>query len=483
MSSGQAIGPTFIRALLGASLLLTMMPAPSFALEPPRPLPGYRPEFVTERQPGPWEDCAWAAAAMLLDKWTNGATTVGRERLRALSGDLKGGSNFADIRRAFARLGLDLRWSPSGGDRMTWSQLVDRLRHGSGAVLMGDYAKMPAHFGRWDPSLRQNTGPLDDHALYLDGYDPKTRRILVMDPLAPAGWGGEWIPAAVLRTFAWHSGSAIWAATTPTAAGAPFAGVRLGSPNATGLAAAVQVHWPVEAAPRGWKAPAFDVNMTTDAIADPDPLAVDVTAFPADVAAAPATTITIGSAGSLDATIPVPSAPGLYRMTAVLTDRRFGKEVATAGPFNLYVPGPRAWNLVLPADRSVVAGGLTRVSVVVANIGTESWADPPAEPGGSPLPGPRRRTRLVGTWTGPAYLADGRAGQGPLPTVDLGFLPLEAGYVQFVDELVQVPTQVGSWRLALRVVDDAGGPDAFVGSEPGVIRVDVAAPGSSLPPQ
>lgn len=117
-----------------ATLTLASAPAPALALDPPRPLPGYQPAFVTERQSGTWEDCTWATASMLLDKWTNVATRVDREKLRRLSGDLEGGSGLAHVGRAFAKLGIELTWSPLGGDAVTWRELLDRLRHGGGAI-------------------------------------------------------------------------------------------------------------------------------------------------------------------------------------------------------------------------------------------------------------------------------------------------------------------------------------------------------------
>ena len=110
--------------------------------------------FVTEREAGPWEDCIWAAAAMLLDKWTSGSRIIGRERLRALSGDHEGGSNLGDVQRAFARAGLDLATSPGGGASIGWSTLLRRLGSGGGAILLGDYGELPARYGRWDPISR-----------------------------------------------------------------------------------------------------------------------------------------------------------------------------------------------------------------------------------------------------------------------------------------------------------------------------------------
>jgi hypothetical protein len=476
-----SVGRTVGAALFTASLLLTSMPGPSLALDPPRPLPGYRPAFVTERQSGPWVDCAWASAAMLLDKWTNGVTIVDRKRLRLLARDPIGGSNFADMQRAFARLGLKLSWSPSGGDRITWPRLLDRLSHGSGAILFGDDGKLPRKYGRWDPSLWRNTGILDDHALYLDAYDRKTKRILVMDPLAPAGWGGEWIPVSALKQFAWHAGSVLWAATTPTAAKAPFAGVELGEPGASADATALHLRWPIEGAPAAWKAPAFSAAAQIEPVAEPDPLAVDIAALPADEAVPPLNAgVTGGDAEGLEAAIPLPATPGIYRVTVTLTDQRFGREVATAGPFNLYVPGPRAWRVELTGPQEVAPGEQVRVSFSVSNVGTESWAPPSSEPG-SPQAGELpRNTRLVGTWVGPNADLPGDRGSATLPDVQFGPLLLPAGAVQLVDQLIRMPPEVGEWHLLLRVVESHDGPSAFLGSAPGDMTFDILDPAAGV---
>ncbi len=122
----------------------TSLPAAALAADPPRPLPGYVPSFVTERQAGAWEDCIWAAAEMLLDKWTSGVTRVDRRQLRKLSGDTEGGSSLADVTKAFSRLGFPLTWSPIGGDNVTWPELLARLESGGGAILLGTTASCRA---------------------------------------------------------------------------------------------------------------------------------------------------------------------------------------------------------------------------------------------------------------------------------------------------------------------------------------------------
>ena len=468
-------------ALFAATLLLSAMPAPSFALDPPRPLPGYRPTFVTERQPGPWVDCTWASASMLLDKWTNGSLMVSRQRLRVLAKDPTGGSSLADVRRAFAKLGVTLKWSPQGGDRITWAKLIDRLRHGSGAILLGDYGKLPRHFARWDPTLWSRTGPLDDHAIYLDAYDPKTGRILVMDPLAPSGWGGEWIPASALKQFAWHSGSAVWAATTPAAAAEPFAGVQLEAASAIGDAVGLHVHWPIDAAPDGWTPPTFSAAVQTEALAIPDDLATDVAALPADpsLPLLPAT-LTDADASGLNAVVPLPAEPGIYRVTVTLTDTRFGKQVATAGPFNLYVPGSRAVGFGLPGEQQVEPGALAPISFAVANIGTETWADSVPESGPAFVTLAPRNSRLVGSWVEPTSIDFDRAAPNPPPDIDFGPVPLEPGLAQVIDAVVTAPTLPGVWHLVIRVVDDREGGSAFLGSAPAAISFNVAIPGGAV---
>ena len=278
-SSRRAFGALVI----AAAFALTSLPGPALALDPPQPLPGYRPTFVTEREPGPWEDCVWAAASMLLDKWTNGRTIVDREHLRALSGDLDGGSSLVHVQRAFAKLGIAMTASPIAGDSITWKELLDRLGQGGGAILLGDYGKLPRKYGRWDPSFWENEGVLDDHALYLDGYDRQRGVVLVMDPLAPAGWAGEWIPVKALKRFAWQGrGGALWTAMTPAALAAPFDGVAFGEPAIAADATSLSVSWPIAQAPDGWTATGTSVSAQIAPALSVDRTHVVVTAPPAD---------------------------------------------------------------------------------------------------------------------------------------------------------------------------------------------------------
>jgi hypothetical protein len=110
----------------------------------------YRPRFV--RQTG--KNCAFASAAMLLDKWTGGDMRASQAKLRTASRvPSDQGVSFATLSRAVARVtGVDLRYSPDGGDRLTWNDLLSRLARGGGAVLGGAYSRLPRHYQRWAPA-------------------------------------------------------------------------------------------------------------------------------------------------------------------------------------------------------------------------------------------------------------------------------------------------------------------------------------------
>ena len=253
-----------LRALAAACLLAatvaTAVSGPAAALEPPRPLPGYRPAFVTETDTNPWTDCLWASGAMLLDKWTAGATTITRQDLRALSSVPTGGASLDDLHDAYAQLGIDLEFSPDGGTTIGWPQLLDRLEHGAGAVLLGHDSKLPRWYGRWDVSFWKGLRKNDDHAVYIERYDRAHDRVWLMDPLGSGDWQGEWISVRALRPFAWTTrGGALSVAVSPAAVTAPYAGVTLAATSPVVTATTLDVTWRLKA-PRAWSFPGADVK-------------------------------------------------------------------------------------------------------------------------------------------------------------------------------------------------------------------------------
>ena len=511
--------------VLALLVTVTTLPTATLAAEPPRPIAGYQPAFVSEREAGLWEDCVWAAAEMMLDKWTSGVTIVDRKRLRKLSGDTEGGSSLADVERAFARIGFPLIWSPRGGDNVTWPELLERLERGGGAILLGDYGKLPRYNGRWERGFWAQEGENDDHAMYLDRYDRKRGRIFVMDPLAPAGWTGEWISVAALKKYAWrnHAGR-LWVAMTPAASLAPLAGVELGEPVIVADSSTLDVSWAIENSPKGWTYAGSSVSAVITPVAEPDPLLPVVAALPAipalaipalapsaiqaespaaptagaAVPAPPAAPWSTVADGVVRATVPLPTEPGIYLVELSVIDRRLGGEFASTGPFTLYVPGPRAATFIISSNVSAEPGSLVPISFGVRNVGAIAWTDPQLTPDLPPDLRLRHNTRLVGTWVlvpsddpaGPPAAVDptdalastdaesaaALVSPPPPPAVDLGFVPFDAGYGSRVDILVRVPAQAGTWRLVIDIVDDIDGSFALSGSAPGVIGIDVIAP-------
>ena len=446
-------------------LLIGVLPATVAAKEPPFPLPGHTPAFVTERQVGTWEDCLWASSAMLLDKWTAGGRTVDPHRLRALSGDHAGGSNFVDLRRAARRLGFNLKTSPDGGDFITWGRLLKRLRSGGGAVLLGDYHDLPRWYGRWDPSFWNNTGKKDNHALYLDRANKRGTHVWVMDPLAPAGWNGEWIPVYALRAFAWQTrAGGLWAAMTPKARPAPFAGVKLGTPGAEAVGSKLRVEWEVRKTPKRWKLPA---TLVTSAFTEIEPPVVPpddsvTVAAPNHRQGRPRATF---KGRRLTVTTAVPTTPGVYRLTVGIRERRFGRTVARA-PLTVYVAGKRRASITVAVDRTMaIPRQVLAARVVVINTGFTTWADAPvpaAEIGS-------RQTRLELRWVDAS---------DPTHVIEIDRLvPLTlASRKSAVLELALTAPGPGDWMLVAGATDAIDGPFVSSGSREGVTALTVLPP-------
>ena len=471
------------RAIAAACLvvvtLLAAAPAPAAALEPPRPLPGYRPAFVTETDEHPWTDCLWASGAMLLDKLTNGRVTRTHQELRSLARDNGVGSALGDLDAAYARLGIDLRFSPDGGERITWPQLLRRLAHGAGAVLLGDDSKLPRRYGRWDRSFwtlaKDEADTKDNHAVYIERYDRRRGRVWLMDPLARAGWKGEWISVAALRRFAWSHGGALSVAVTPAAKAAPYKGVAIEDPTFSMTSTTLDVAWGFKA-PRRWAFPGADVRTTFEPADDPLRAAAEsmpVATVGAGPVKRPARPVAASRGNVLRATSALPDASGAYRAAITVTDRRFGGVVARAEDVAVFVPGPRRATLRLHAGgASIEVGQTVSVSVFVANTGTESWTEPVRDAGALAEPTRDRGTRAVAHWIPLDASAD-----GPLPRpVTLQAVPLAPGRLTTVHAGLVAPGSPGAWALVVDVVDDVDGSFAALGSAPAVQVFEVVAP-------
>jgi hypothetical protein len=505
-----------VAGLVVATMAGIVAPARVNALEPPRPLPGPRPEFVTETDTRPWNDCLWASASMLLDKWTNGDVRISHERLRRLSGDLHGGSSFEDLQVALRRLGFRITLGPGGDSTITWGGLLARLRRGAGAVVMGDYGNLPRWYGRWDIRFWRSKGKKknDNHAIYVERYDARRGRVWIMDPLARGDYRGEWLSVGDLYRFAWFSGGRVQAVTTPTAKPAPFKGVRLGTVAFERSTTALVAVWPLRS-PRRWRFPGADARITIrradDALAAAAAAATtSITSTDVSARSRPSAT---AAGRTMRATTALPERPGAYLVSFRVTDRRFGRRVAATSPVPAFVPGPRrattylhsaapdqpaggtlpVWSdaigggMVARAASEQPAGGAMPVWLTVTNSGSETWADP----GKRTLDGGalQRATRVTATWIrldrpgstpGDARLGAVAAGDGFATTV-LREVALAPGASVTFDTRVDVPVEPGRWALVIDVVDDVDGSFAALGSQPAVGLYEVVAPPVSDP--
>lgn len=505
---------TLAAACLALATLLAVAAAPAFALEPPRPLPGYRATFVTQTDKRPWNDCLWTSAAMLLDKWTNGDVIRTHQQLRALSGDRRGGSGFEELHVAFKKLGFSVPDSRFG-QRLSWGELLSRLRRGAGAIVLGDYGDLPRWYGRWDYGFWKNghlkpapkpaakpaaktkgkaaKPPTDNHAVYVERYEPRRGRVWLMDPLGRGGWHGEWISIRSLKRFAWMSGGRVVAVTTPVATPAPFAGVRLSAPEVRLSDAAVTATWRV-AAPRRWRYPGTDVHVSMTTAPSPLQAAARTALLSPAVSldAAPARPVASVSGRTLRISAALPTTPGVYLAGMSLTERRFGRQVAASEPVAVFVPGEARATLRLNVlGDHLTAGDGVRVNVSAANAGDATWADAPGPDGEGTAPVLRtarqRNTRLVAHWIrldgpagGPDATVKGQAAAGettadPGP-IELLRVPLAPGELARYRGDVLVPEALGKWALVVDVEDAIAGSFAALGNAPAVAIFDVVPP-------
>lgn len=222
------------------------------------------PRFVHQT----WNNCAFASASMLIDKWTGGALRPSQDDMRAASGvPQTDGVGFSQLSRAVAAVTkMDMRFSPRGGDALTWDELMSRLAKGAGAVIAGDYSDLPPRYQRWAPGFAALGPKLSGHAMYIEQYQPNRDggRVWLMDPLGRGKkFAGEWIPAKDLRAFAWrYAGGFVAAAATPEPQ--PLSGYRIRDPqlaNADRLIAGkdISVRLPLRVR-EGWRTPK-DLNL------------------------------------------------------------------------------------------------------------------------------------------------------------------------------------------------------------------------------
>lgn len=463
-------------ALVLAIAFLLPAAVPAVAREPHRPLPNYHPDFVTQREGGAsTADCLWASASMLVEKWTAGRITISKDRLRRMSGDMKKGSNFDDLAPVMRKLGLSGKWSPEGGDYVTWAGLRDRIRKGGGAILLGDYHDLPRYYGRWAPKFWKKKGKKDNHAIYLDRYDGRTDRFWVMDPLAPAGWKGEWIPARYLRAFAWTTGGGgVWAMLTPTAKRAPFSGVKLAAPQASIRQGRLRIEWDVRKAPKRWKLPRVKVLTRVERIKNPVALAItDVLSAPLGQPKKGKPTARYSKKSkTIAASMKLPTTPGAYEIALSLGERRFGRTVAKSSTI-VYVPGERRGSILVKESGAATAGGRLELEATIMNTGSRDWSDPEWLTTAAAARLQERRDTVVRASWKPIDAGEGDEDAPAPPSADVLDVPLKAGQVTQATLHIDAPRTPGRWLLTLDIADEIVGSFAASGSAPRTLVVMV----------
>ena len=488
-----------IAGLLGtilAGVLVASVAAPAalaygpWLARPPAPSDHARtPHFVTETGPKKWDACAWAAAAMLLEHWTG--EPVGRVALRVASRDLKGGAGLRDVARgAAALMRLDVRYSPDGGDPMTWSQLLYRLANGGGAEVLGSYSNLPRWYQRWDRKFAASGPKKSAHAVYVERYEPKRGRVWLMDPLGSGAYNGEWISVGALRKFVSERRGLVYAAATPKPIPpVHLATVRFGQPRLTGPVIAghpVTLSVPIDR--RGKRPPRLAplrVVTTWTRVDDSEmdgpevspPVTAQAPTTMASVSMSPVNSLgalfglpaapvvparqpsfLLGSAKgtpltaagwALSANVNVPTTPGRYRLTVTFHNaagRAIGaRSVRPFTPIIVSVGGPYRVHFAAPA--AIPFGGAQTVAIGLTNIGAAPWVQ-------TRLPAAARSAGAT-TLSGPRVVAEWVYADGSSTAAGSFYLELKPGASTIVNlPLSKVPS--GATGLRLDLVDPSG---------------------------
>jgi hypothetical protein len=446
-----------------AACLIAAIPAPTAdARSGDGPPTG---EYIPHRV---WQmkfNCVWAAGEMLLDKWTHGRVRIRQSVLRRASHDKKGGSSLYDLARGIARLtGRRLSFSPGHGDSMTWWQLLDRIDRGGGAVLIGEYRRLPAHYTRWDRSFARRRD--SSHAVYIQSYDRARGRVWLMDPLADGAFPGEWISVGALYRFATFDHGRVMAAATPArhrATTPPLIdqAYRLTAPRLSGHPVAgstvtVQVGLSIKwgfPRPKPQRLVATWVPIgTPQPTKPPGPLPVMIDSLSAAGEERPQGPVEVTTLSAPDragsngfrAAVPVPVIPGRYRLSIGLTEVGRSRTVRRFRPIDLEVIPPFAASLSLSPMPAPTVRAVVPLQVTITNIGTIDWRAPTRSTHDPHRLVPPAQTVLVVTWRSPVGEVV-PAAKVPVELAPGQTARLKLGLV--------APPDAGPWTLAVDVIN------------------------------
>lgn len=165
---------------------------------------------VSERESGPWICCAPCSGAMVAHYVVGTpASLTFAHRIRSSiglphAGGLKPSELRAGVKAATGGL-LELEVIP-----VTRDAIAEQLRAGWAIAVALTAGKLPTRLRRWSPAFAGG------HMAVLAGISAAGESWGWWDPLAPAGWAGEWIaPGDVMPALWTEAGSAAGAMRRP----------------------------------------------------------------------------------------------------------------------------------------------------------------------------------------------------------------------------------------------------------------------------
>lgn len=167
--------------------------------------------FVSERESGPWIDCAPCSGVMAAHygKTSVPATLAAAHKVRSAAGRPHSGGMTASQVRAGLREAYGV--SATVIER---SEVPTYLARGYAVVVALTYSRLPSHLRRWQPSF---TG---GHSVCLAGRR-SDGKVGWFDPLGTSSWDGEWVAWADVDQAVWTEAGACYAIKKAEAPPAP----------------------------------------------------------------------------------------------------------------------------------------------------------------------------------------------------------------------------------------------------------------------
>lgn len=154
-------------------------------------------DFCSERESGPWIECSTCSAAMAAHwhKPSVDATLATAHRIRsAAEKPHSGGLTPAEVKEGLHdALGLNAAY-------VAKSDIPAKVRAGYAVIVPLNAGSLPSHLRRWQPNFAGG------HSICLVGVS-SSGKFGWFDPLAPAGYSGEWVNWSDIDQAVWSSGA------------------------------------------------------------------------------------------------------------------------------------------------------------------------------------------------------------------------------------------------------------------------------------